>query len=205
MRLISRRKGFTLVELLIIIAVIGVLAAMMILSSTEVVSTAKAAKILANLQTLKRAAVQWYSDNREKVGIDGRVTIGKTTHSVHEWYDKDIQLSKYVDNIEKAGIQFHKASYTDPNTGNGITELEKGSYGLYDGGTFKEKNKDDKWVQTEFHRNSWYVGYRFKDDEDKVKEKIRGRMNSSEVFFGTADVHKDTYNDNNMVVWLKVF
>ena len=200
-----KRKGFTLIGVLIVIVVIGVLAAMMMLSSTEAISTAKAAKILANLQTLKRAAELWYADNREKITVDGRVKIGNTTHSIHEWYDKDIHLSRYIDNIEKAGIFLHKKSYTDPNTGNGITELEKGSYGLYDGGTFKEKNAQDKWVQTEFHRNSWYVGYRFKDDEDKVREKIRGRMKSAGVFFGTADVHKDTYYDNNMVVWLKVF
>ena len=41
-----KRSGFTLVELLIVIVVIGVLSTMMMLSSTEAVSSAKANNIL---------------------------------------------------------------------------------------------------------------------------------------------------------------
>ena len=58
-----KRKGFTLVELLIVIVVIGVLSAMMMLSSTEAVSSAKAADIVSDLRNLKTAALAWYADN----------------------------------------------------------------------------------------------------------------------------------------------
>ena len=50
-----KRKGFTLVELLIVIVVIGILSAMMMLSSTEAVSSAKAARIVADLRNVKTA------------------------------------------------------------------------------------------------------------------------------------------------------
>ncbi|MBQ7594589.1 MAG: type II secretion system protein [Synergistaceae bacterium] len=57
------RKGFTLVELLIVIVVIGVLSTMMMLSSTEAVSSAKASTIISNLRNWKTAALSWYVDN----------------------------------------------------------------------------------------------------------------------------------------------
>ena len=53
-------KGFTLVELLIVIAVIGALAIMMTMSSSEAVDVAGANAIIGNLQTLKTAAYQMY-------------------------------------------------------------------------------------------------------------------------------------------------
>ena len=54
------KKGFTLVELLIVIVVIGILSAMMMLSSTEAVSSAKVARIISDLTNWKKAVLAWY-------------------------------------------------------------------------------------------------------------------------------------------------
>ena len=62
-----KREGFTLVELLIVIVVIGVLSAMMMLSSTEAVSSAKAADIISDLRNLKTAALAYYADHLDAV------------------------------------------------------------------------------------------------------------------------------------------
>lgn len=62
-RTTTKREGFTLVELLIVIVVIGILSAMMMLSSTEAVSSAKASNIVSNLRNLKTAALAYYTDN----------------------------------------------------------------------------------------------------------------------------------------------
>ena len=59
------RKGFTLVELLIVIVVIGILSAMMMLSSTEAVASAKANNIVSNLRNMKTAVLSYYADNMD--------------------------------------------------------------------------------------------------------------------------------------------
>lgn len=71
-----KRKGFTLVELLIVIVVIGILSAMMMLSSTEAVSSAKASNIVSNLRNLKTAALAMYVDNLD--AFDGATALPTT-------------------------------------------------------------------------------------------------------------------------------
>ncbi|MBQ3653021.1 MAG: type II secretion system protein [Synergistaceae bacterium] len=72
-----KRRGFTLVELLIVIVVIGVLSAMMMLSSTEAVSSAKASNIVSNLRNWKTAALAWYADHLDTAEASG-FSLGST-------------------------------------------------------------------------------------------------------------------------------
>ena len=58
-----KRKGFTLVELLIVIAILGTLTAMMTLSSTDSTASAEAAKVVNALRTARTAAVIFYWDH----------------------------------------------------------------------------------------------------------------------------------------------
>lgn len=58
----KKYKGFTLVELMIVIVVIGILASMMAVSSSESVSTANASNIISNLRNYSMAAMALYTD-----------------------------------------------------------------------------------------------------------------------------------------------
>ena len=96
-----KRKGFTLVELLIVIVVIGVLSAMMMLSSTEAVSSAKASNIISNLRNMKTAALAWYADN-----LDNASEFGTD--------DVSGDIFKYLgDTGNKAGYKFSKKNGTN--------------------------------------------------------------------------------------------
>lgn len=59
------RKGFTLVELLIVIVIIGILAAAMMLSSGSATASAEASNIISNLRGLKAASVMLYADSMD--------------------------------------------------------------------------------------------------------------------------------------------
>ena len=57
------KKGFTLVEMLIVIMIIGVLSSMMMISSTESINSAKASDIITTLNNIKIAALAHYVDS----------------------------------------------------------------------------------------------------------------------------------------------
>ncbi len=85
----AKRRGFTLVELLIVIVVIGILSAMMMLSSTEAVSSAKAAKIISDLRNIKTATLAWYADNLDAI----EPQIKAWTFSLHA---HESEIAKYM-------------------------------------------------------------------------------------------------------------
>ena len=66
------RKGFTLVELLIVITILGTLAAAMSSTSGDATARAKAASIVANVEACKTAAAIFYNDHWD----DAKVMVG---------------------------------------------------------------------------------------------------------------------------------
>ena len=59
----SNRKGFTLVELLVVVAIIGVLAAIAIPRFTDATASANGAKLQADLRTIDSAIMVYYAAN----------------------------------------------------------------------------------------------------------------------------------------------
>ena len=60
----SNRKGFTLVELLVVVAIIGILAAIAVPRFTDASNSAKVAKIQADLRTIDSAIAVYYAKNK---------------------------------------------------------------------------------------------------------------------------------------------
>ena len=58
---LSNRKGFTLVELLVVISIIGILSAIAVPKFTDATKTARGAKIQADLRTIDSAIQIYYA------------------------------------------------------------------------------------------------------------------------------------------------
>ena len=63
------RKGFTLVELLIVVAILGILSVSMMMSVGGTTAKAKAATIAANFDSIRTAAVAYYATNINNSGL----------------------------------------------------------------------------------------------------------------------------------------
>ncbi|MBQ7577740.1 MAG: type II secretion system protein [Synergistaceae bacterium] len=170
------RKGFTLVELLIVIVVIGILSAMMMLSSTEAMSSAKASNIASNLRNLKTATLAWYADHTDWVSPDLKVSGGKEIESIVGTESGKANILKYFNNEGSMVLNGQPTA---------------GEYGVRSA--------------TISSKRGWYVGYTFANNETSVREKLAGRAKTLGLKFGsnTASSLSDTPGDN-MTVWMKV-
>ena len=91
-----KRKAFTLVEMLIVLVVLGILAAGIMYASDEAITTAKATKIISDLQLLSKAAESWYLDNINfgwKYGSRKNKTK-KTNPNLVSWDDLNNKVKK---------------------------------------------------------------------------------------------------------------
>ena len=82
------RKGFTLVELLIVIVIIGILAAAMLLSSGSATASAEASNIVSNLRSLKAATMMFYADSMDAVAAaNGQLPGGVNVDALKGYTD----------------------------------------------------------------------------------------------------------------------
>lgn len=195
------RKGFTLVELLIVIVVIGILAAMMMLSSTEAVTSAKATKIISDMNQLKRAALAWYLDNYQRINAtksDGFYVDGKKFHELLN--GKSAEITKYISSTNVA-LNSKTANYSS----NAQNEYgaQVGYYALYMGNG----------------NTVCYVVYRISQnntaaEETALKQKLQARASSAGLLkyrYGNKDSsNKSTsktslYDGVDANVFMKVF
>ncbi len=143
----TKQKGFTLLELLIVIVVLGILAVVMLLSSWEAISTADTATIINNLTSLKKATIAWFWDNNSRLVKEGSKYMVETDgvrQDVKDFIrDHGAEIVKYLDNGSSITLQV--ADTTVP--------------------------ADSYCFQTLKNGKEWYMGYKFFKDATKEKDK----------------------------------
>ena len=154
MKIQCRHKGFTLIELLIVIVVIGILSAMMMFSSTEAVSSAKAANVINDLTILRKAIIGWYADNYHRVTKKYNGTSKRDEYLIGDKY-----LGQFAQ--DKKGEQ-EFLRYIKNNKSIKLT---------------KDNNTKPGEFLLATEGNKWYVGYDAGSDM-RLREKIAGRAKS---------------------------
>jgi prepilin-type N-terminal cleavage/methylation domain-containing protein len=75
----NKQKGFTIIELIVVIAIIAVLAAIVLVNVTQYINKGKDAAIKGNLASIMTNAAVYFSDNSSEHGADFLLTTPVTS------------------------------------------------------------------------------------------------------------------------------
>ena len=135
---IKKSKGFTLVELLIVVVIIGILAGVMMLSVGSITDKAEAVKILSDLRAIRSASIMYYVDEGT---YPPNVTYNLDLHANDAIYARPI--NKYLGVIPADGYWIAiiangpaSVGYQGPKLTQGVgaqLKAMKDKVGLYNG------------------------------------------------------------------------
>ncbi len=148
----KKHEGFTLVEILIVVLILGVLAGSMLLSSGKSVAAAKANKIIADMTVIKDAVLAYYMEN-----VENSPTVDKFC----------AQAKKYLGDTAIEGQAMSIGTGAQVYNANHIV-LQLGD--IYFGITTNERQNNETDVG-----DKWYVEAFFVNDPDCVgiQEKLK--------------------------------
>lgn len=128
-KVLKKRTGFTLVELLIVIIIIGILAGAMLLVAGSGTDKANATKIVSDLRGLKAAALMYYAD---KAG--GPLPTGEAgINELKKYMDREVDKNNYDVQVTSPDVQWwvlRKAGTYSTGVGDKLADIGK-DVGLY--------------------------------------------------------------------------
>ena len=104
----TKRKGFTLMELLILFVIIGALSGLMALMNKNAVSSAQANHIIHDFRNLKTAAMLWHNDNPKATTHDRKAILKYlNSKSMVEVTDTPAKNGGYILKVSDSGKSWY--------------------------------------------------------------------------------------------------
>ena len=104
----TKRKGFTLIEILILFAIIGILSGVMALMNRNAVSSAQANHIIHDFRNLKTAAMLWRNDNPKSTTHDRKAILQYlNSKSMVEITDTPTKNGAYILKVANGGKSWY--------------------------------------------------------------------------------------------------
>jgi len=127
----SNKRGFTIVELLIVIVVIGILAAITIVAYNGVQQRARDSRRKQDVEVIAKSLELYYIDNGKYPTSSGSTAINASwsTTADSSWANLATQLKPYANNLPADPVStpnvsfltggYNYSYYSDPNGGGG--------------------------------------------------------------------------------------
>lgn len=104
MESVKMKKGFTLVELLVVIALLGIIAVMVTTSVIGIMNRSRSSLSESQISTLEKAAEQWGTINPDKMPLDNSIYEVDIETLADEGYIDSADLENPKDGSQLCGV-----------------------------------------------------------------------------------------------------
>lgn len=156
MKKFSARKGFTLVELMIVIAIIGILAAVLYPTFTGFMEGARDTSRQTSLKNYSVALISYQQDNNIFPKTNQANNSGtNTAFCIKDLYNNHLKsyMPKGIENDPKGGngVKIGSTDCTGANGGYAYKALKAGGETAFNGNAYVLGAKMEKWANANFN------------------------------------------------------